>query len=77
MVIRDDTHCDRLRVDTQVFPISTAHVSQHAARWERGQEVANARPGGVASAAEVGGDGVVHPVHVLLLQKGCVSMATG
>lgn len=77
MVTHDDTHCNHLWADTQVFPISTAHVSQHAARWERGQEAANARPGGVASAAEVGGDGVVHPVHVLLLQVGCVGMATG
>lgn len=76
-VTHDDTHCNHLWVDTQVFPISTAHVSQHAARWERGQEVANARPRGVASAAEVGGDSVIHPVHILLLQKGCVGMATG
>lgn len=39
--------------------------------------MADARPGGVAGAAEVAGDGVVHPVHVLLLQVGRVGMATG
>ncbi len=72
-----NTHCSHLGVDTEVLPISTAHISQHAAGRERAQEVANARPGGVARAAKVGGDGVVHPVHVLLLQMGCVGMATG
>lgn len=77
IVIYDDTHSSQLWVDTKVFPISTAHVSQHTSRWERGQEVANTRPGGVASAAEVGGDGVVHSVNILLLQTGCVGMATG
>ena len=71
------THCNHFWVDTQVFPISTAHISQHAARREQGQEVANTRPGGVASAAEVGGNGIIHPVHILLLQTSCVSVAIG
>lgn len=76
-VIHEDTHCTQLEVDSQVFPVPTAHVSQHAARWERAQEVTDTRPGGVAGAAEVWSDGIVHPVHILLLQKGCVGMATG
>lgn len=76
IITYDDTHCNHLWVDTQIFPIPTANISQHAAKWEWGQEVANTRPGGVACAAEVGGDGVVHLVHVLLLQPGCVGMAT-
>lgn len=52
-VTHDDTHRHHLRVDPQVFPVSAAHVSQHGASGERGQEVANAGPRGVASAAEV------------------------
>lgn len=71
------THCNKLRVDAQIFPISTAHISQHAAGGERGQEVANAWPGRVASAAEVGGDGVIHSVDVLLLQVGGIRVAGG
>lgn len=63
----NDTHCNHLWVYSQVFPISTAHISHHAARWERGQEAANTRPRGMTGAAEVGGDSVIHPVHILLL----------
>lgn len=77
ITLDDDTHCNHLRVHTQVFAIPTTHISQHAARWERGQEMANARPGGVSSAAEMGGDGVIHPVHILFLQTCCIGMATG
>lgn len=76
MRIHADTHSDDIRVDTKVFPISTAHIEQHTCRWERGQEVANTRPRGVTGAAEVGGDGIVHPVHILLLQTGCIRGAT-
>lgn len=72
-----DTHRDQLRVDSQVLPVSTPHVGQHASRWQRRQEVANAWPWSVASAAEVRGDGIIHPVHILLLQTGCVGVATG
>lgn len=77
ITVHDDTHCNQLWVHAEIFPISTAHISQHAAGWERGQEVADTGPGGVASTAEVGGDGVIHPVHILLLQTGCICMATG
>lgn len=76
-LIQHDTHCNHLWVDAQVFPIPTAYISQHAASWERRQELGDARPGRVASAAEVGGNGVVHLVHIFLLQTGCIGMATG
>lgn len=71
------THCNQLWVDAQVLPVTTAHIGQQAARRERVQEVANARPGTVARAAEVGGDGVVHSMHILLLQVGGVRVAGG
>lgn len=73
----DRTHRYQLWVDAQVLPVATAHIGQQAAGRKRVQKVANARPGRVAGAAEVGGDGVVHSVDILLLQVGSVRVAGG
>lgn len=72
-----ETYCNQLWVDTQVLPVTAAHISKQAARRERVQKVANVRPGRVASAAEVGGDGVVHSMDILFLQVGGVRVAGG
>lgn len=71
------TYGNHSRVDTEVFSISTSDISKPAARGERGQEVAHPGPGRMASAAEMGSNGVVHSVHVFLFQMSCVVMASG
>lgn len=74
---RHGTYGNHFGVDAQVFSISTSYISEHAAGRERGQEEAHPGPGRVTSAAEMGSNGVVHPVDVLRFQVSCVTVASG
>lgn len=74
---RRHTHSNHMWVYTQVFPISTSYISKPAASRERGQELAHAGPGRMASAAEMGSDGVVHSVHIFFFQMSCISVTGG